>query len=591
MPANRFNNFTDYGIGIGLRVPHYQHILGRKPVVDWFEIISENFMVDGGRPLEVLDQILEQYRVVQHGVAMYFGSADRLNREHLKKLKRLVKRTKTPWLSDHLVLGQRRWTLHARSVADALHLRRRRKITAQKIREVSDFLEVPICVENVSSYAEFHASEMTEWEFLSEVVERADCGILLDVNNIYVSSQNHNFDPYDYLNNVPHDRVGQIHIAGHSKFEKYILDTHDHPVLDPVWKLYAHAMKLVGRTATLLEWDDRIPTFEEVHHEALKANRFVRELTPRQKSVAFCPDRPGMSLRQDNDCARLVKSSAVARAYADRWRRAADAPRTTANKFIKPNDRLTSFERLEIYNRQYWFRLIDCFYDDYPGLRAVLGDRKFDRLARAYLARYPSESFSLRNLGRRLEKFLRAEPKWTTPHQQLALDMARLEWAHIVAFDEAAKPVIDVDDLLGKDPARVRLALQPYITLLDVSYPVDDLLLAAKKGDDGLRAEASNAVELTPQTRGARQLPPTETRAALHRRASHESDGLLQTTDARAIRGLARAATRRNAGESLRQSRAGQARRRAKVVPILGVFRLVLPRVQLTPKAGQGHFA
>jgi len=151
------------------------------------------------------------------------------------------------------------------------------KTTAANIREASDFLEVPICVENVSSYAEFHASEMTEWEFLSEVVERADCGILLDVNNIYVSSKNHNFDPYEYLNNVPTHRVGQIHIAGHSKFEKYILDTHDHPVLDPVWQLYAHAIKRVGRTATLLEWDDRIPSFDEVHQEALKANRFVEK--------------------------------------------------------------------------------------------------------------------------------------------------------------------------------------------------------------------------------------------------------------------------------------------------------------------------
>jgi hypothetical protein len=151
------------------------------------------------------------------------------------------------------------------------------KATASNIRSARDFLEVPICVENVSSYAEFHASEMTEWEFLSEVVERADCGILLDVNNIYVSSQNHNFDPYDYLNNVPHHRVGQIHIAGHSKFEKYILDTHDHPVLDPVWKMYAHAIKLIGPTATLLEWDDRIPSFGEVHQEALKANQFVEK--------------------------------------------------------------------------------------------------------------------------------------------------------------------------------------------------------------------------------------------------------------------------------------------------------------------------
>ena len=164
MPANPFNNFNEYGIGIGLRVPHYRHILEKKPVVDWFEIISENFMVDGGRPLEVLDQILEQYRVVQHGVAMYFGSADRLSREHLKKIKRLVKRTNTPWLSDHLCWG----SVDGRYTHDLLPMPytfAAAKTTADNIREASDFLEVPICVENVSSYAEFHASEMTEWEF------------------------------------------------------------------------------------------------------------------------------------------------------------------------------------------------------------------------------------------------------------------------------------------------------------------------------------------------------------------------------------------------------------------------------------------
>jgi uncharacterized protein (UPF0276 family) len=274
MPANPFNNFTDYGIGIGLRVPHYRHILEKKPVVDWFEIISENFMCDGGRPLEVLDKILEQYRVVQHGVSMYFGSADGPDREHLKKLKTLVKRTKTPWLSDHLCWGSvdGRYTHDLLPMPYTLAVARK---TASNIRRVRDFVEVPICVENVSSYAEFHQSTMTEWEFLSEVAELADCGILLDVNNIYVSSKNHSFNPYDYLNNVPHHRVGQIHIAGHSKFEKYILDTHDHPVLDPVWEMYAQAIKLCGPTATLLEWDDRIPSFDEVHHEALKAKKFL----------------------------------------------------------------------------------------------------------------------------------------------------------------------------------------------------------------------------------------------------------------------------------------------------------------------------
>ncbi|HEX4073895.1 MAG TPA: DUF692 domain-containing protein [Candidatus Acidoferrales bacterium] len=274
MPGNKFNGFSEFGIGIGLRAPHCDHILTRKPVVDWFEIISENYMIDGGRPLHILDRILEQYKVVQHGVSMYFGSADRLNRDHLRRLKALVKRTKTPWLTDHLCWG----SVDGRYTHDLLPMPytfEAARIAAQKIREVRDFLEVPVAVENVSSYAEFHVSEMREWEFLTEVVERADCGILLDVNNIYVSSQNHNFDPRLYVENIPAERVAQIHIAGHSKYRKYILDTHDHPVIDPVWRLYARAIERAGHTATLLEWDDRIPSFDEVHREALKANRFL----------------------------------------------------------------------------------------------------------------------------------------------------------------------------------------------------------------------------------------------------------------------------------------------------------------------------
>jgi uncharacterized protein (UPF0276 family) len=195
----------------------------------------------------------------------------------MKKLKRLVKRTNTPWLSDHLCWG----SVDGRFTHDLLPMPytfAAAKVTARKIREARDFLEVPIVVENVSSYAEFHVSEMTEWEFLNEVVERADCGILLDVNNIYVSSRNHNFNPRQYIDAVPAERVAQFHVAGHSKYERYILDTHDHPVIDPVWQLYDYAVRKVGRTATLLEWDARIPSFDEVHREALKANRFIENL-------------------------------------------------------------------------------------------------------------------------------------------------------------------------------------------------------------------------------------------------------------------------------------------------------------------------
>jgi uncharacterized protein (UPF0276 family) len=226
----------------------------------------------------MLDQLLEQYRIVQHGVSMYFGSADPLDREHLTKLKRLIQRTKSPWISDHLCWG----SVDGRYTHDLLpmpYTMAAARNTAQKIREARDFLEVPIAVENVSSYAEFHVSEMTEWEFLNEVVEQANCGILLDVNNIYVSSLNHGFDPFEYVDAVPAERVAQFHIAGHSQFEKYTLDTHDSHVIDPVWELYAKAIAKVGRTATLLEWDANIPTFDEVHHEALKANRFIDDPT------------------------------------------------------------------------------------------------------------------------------------------------------------------------------------------------------------------------------------------------------------------------------------------------------------------------
>src|SRR5436305_2425381 len=167
MSSNRFNEFKDLGVGIGLRVPHYDHILSKKPVVGWFEIISENYMIDGGRPLRILDQILDKYQVIQHGVSTYFGSAEPLNREHLKKLKNLVRRTKTPWLSDHLCWGSVDGT-YTHDLLPLPYTWEAVERTVERVRRVQDFLEIPVAVENVSSYAAFTASQMTEWEFLTE---------------------------------------------------------------------------------------------------------------------------------------------------------------------------------------------------------------------------------------------------------------------------------------------------------------------------------------------------------------------------------------------------------------------------------------
>jgi hypothetical protein len=193
--------------------------------------------------------------------------------------------------------------------------------------------------------------------------------------------------------------------------------------------------------------------------------------------------------------------------------------KSVAAGIIKPNDRLTSFERLEIYNRQYWFRLKDCFYDDYTGLRAILGDRRFESLALAYLKRYPSECFTLRNLGRNLLKFLAEEPRWAAPDQRLVTDMARLEWAHIEAFDNEARPEVDLSFLAGKDPGRIRLKLQPHITLLELGYELDEFLIKIKQGER-LRDEASNAMEMRRghlRNRLRRRLKPKTIYVAVHR--------------------------------------------------------------------------
>lgn len=276
--------FPNLGIGIGLRIPHYEDILKKKPAIDWFEIISENFMVDGGKPLEILDKILESYPVVQHGVCLAIGSAAPLDFDYLKKLKELTKKTKTPWVSDHLCWGR----LPGAHFHDLLPLPYTKEVidyVADRARIVQDYLEVPFALENLSSYVAFKMDQMPEWEFYSAIVEKANVYMMLDVNNIYVSSRNHGFDPKDYCNHIPLDRVLQIHLAGHKDCGDYILDTHDDYVCDEVWKLYADVYQRTGGVSTLLEWDDNIPSFDETWKEALKAKKFQQTIQHQNKKL------------------------------------------------------------------------------------------------------------------------------------------------------------------------------------------------------------------------------------------------------------------------------------------------------------------
>lgn len=275
MPVPKMPNL---GIGLGLRIPHYDTIFSTNPAVDWFEIISENFMGDcGGRPMENLERILERYTVVQHGVSLAIGSPDPLDFEYLKQLKALARKTKTPWISDHLCWGR----LPGAHYHDLLPLPYTKEViayVAERARIVQDYLELPFALENLSSYVAYAQDEMPEWEFYSAVVEKADIHMMLDVNNIYVSSRNHGFDPKDYYTNVPLHRVLQIHLAGHLDMGTHVLDTHDNYVRDEVWKLYGEIYPLTGGVSTLLEWDDNFLSFEDTWKEALKAKQFQNSL-------------------------------------------------------------------------------------------------------------------------------------------------------------------------------------------------------------------------------------------------------------------------------------------------------------------------
>jgi len=271
---NRFG-LPNLGIGLGLRTVHYGHILEHWPAVDWFEIISENYMQTQGRPLQFLDRIAERYPIVMHGVSMSIGSADPLDWSYLGELKALKQRTSARWISDHLC-----WTgVAGRNTHDLLpmpYTEEALRHTAARVRQVQDFMEAPLLLENPSSYLEFAGCEMREWEFLARLAEEADCGLLLDVNNIVVSAFNHDFDPVTYLAALPLDRVAQMHVAGHTHHGTHIVDTHIGPVTDEVWALARDASARAPCASLLLEWDAEIPPFEEVHREALRARAFVQ---------------------------------------------------------------------------------------------------------------------------------------------------------------------------------------------------------------------------------------------------------------------------------------------------------------------------
>jgi uncharacterized protein len=274
------------GFGLGLRVDHYEAVLAERPPVDWFEVLTENYLVAGGKPLHYLMRIRERYPLAMHGVSLSIGSTAPLDREYLRQVKALAQRVQPAWISDHLC-----WTgVAGRNTHDLLPLPYTEEALAhvsERVRVVQDILGRRILLENVSSYVAFRDAPLSEWQFLSEIASRADCLILLDVNNIYVSAVNHEFDALEYLNAIPAERVQQIHLAGHENHGDYLVDTHDHPVPGPVWELYAAAVRRCGAVSTMIERDDHIPPLAELCAELAQARALC------QRTLAAMPAPAG----------------------------------------------------------------------------------------------------------------------------------------------------------------------------------------------------------------------------------------------------------------------------------------------------------
>lgn len=264
------------GFGLGLRSTYYQAILEQRPAIDWFEIVSENYLVEGGKALYFLDAIGEQYRLVMHGVSLSIGGPHELDRDYLRRLKHLAQRVQPAWISDHLCWSRG----NAHQLHDLLPLpytEESLQHVAARVRQVQDVIERPLVLENVSSYLRCADDQFSEWQFLTALSELSGCELLLDVNNVYVSARNHGFDAWVFISSLPKQRIRQLHLAGHSDYGNYLIDTHDQPVSDPVWQLYQRTLQHLGPVSTLLERDDHFPVLGELLGELNTARQVAAE--------------------------------------------------------------------------------------------------------------------------------------------------------------------------------------------------------------------------------------------------------------------------------------------------------------------------
>ncbi len=459
---NRFN-LPNLGYGMGLRTVHYPYVLENWPEVGWFEVISENFMDTGGRPVRILKQIRERYPVVMHGVSMSIGSSDPLDKEYLKKLKKLAGWLNPPWISDHLC-----WTgiahTHTHDLLPMPYTEEALRHIVQRIREVQDYLERPLLLENPSTYLEFNASQMSESEFIARMAEEADCALLLDANNIYVSCYNHRLDPKEYIDNIPMDRVVQIHLAGHDNRGTHIIDTHDNHIIDEVWQLYHYIISKTGAVSTMVEWDDNIPEFEVVKAEVDKARAFVDSLDIPNNLPEFNNNSTASAAQGE------MKLSSLQSGMQDAIL-SADIEQAQPDKWIKPKPEFAPQDQLYVYINGYRYRLYDILLEDLPVLSHYLGDEKISEILNGYIESTPSTNFNVARYISKLSQYIKVNSD-----NILAHEIAELEVGLSQIFDMKETAPLkseNVEDATPEQLLNMTLAPRDALKLYRFSYPVN----------------------------------------------------------------------------------------------------------------------
>ena len=452
------------GFGLGLRTQHYADFLARKQPLDWLEIITDNYLIDGGKPLAVIDAIRRDYPVAMHGVAMSIGASQGVDVPYLQRVKALADRIEPLWVSDHLC-----WTGPGPEQLHDLYPlpytdESARHVIAQ-IRRAQDVLGRRLVLENVSSYIRYRHDSASEWQFLAHIAQEADCLLLVDVNNIYVSSVNHGFDPLTYLHALPAHRVQQIHLAGHSDNGDHIIDTHDHPVAPPVWDLYAQACQRFGAVAAMIERDDHIPPLAELLDEMAIARRVAAEHGAPPEPVAIT----SITLAPTADPTGLA---AVQRHFADRVLANALPPEM-------PEDLITG--RLPIYHHAYRARLAEVLADTYAKTCLYMGSDTFEAHARDYAVAHPPRTRSLNRYGEGLVGTLRA----AYPDNPELHELAQLDWDLRTRFDSADVPTLETAAAQASDTWTTRPGvLHPSALLRAITTNVVGVWNAIHTDDD-----------------------------------------------------------------------------------------------------------